>query len=508
MGSKKMEIDFIGTPLTSLDKEIETLLMTSDKISISLDYITEKGVDFILKCIPCEKEKAIPEISIVTGTDLYFNENNEIKELTRAGVKCYASMSENFHSKLYIFEKNDDVTVITGSSKLNEGNSGSSIEACAMLKGKASDDAIPSVMKYFSFLLSESLYCKENQIKSQEDHKQNYIENSMQDNADLEVFEKELNEIPIDGCHVLSENETYLLEASAVKLKEADLAFKKGNVHEAIFSIREAYDNLMNLEETNSISALIKKSECNVGLSRAFCEIGKEKEAHEHAKKAEIIGKKLYFEAGYVYPYLLGLKCAVQTESSDEKKEQKCNEFIEIFDANKEEIAEFIYDNPLFGKMFHLSSLAKFKNDEFDLALTYIEKSLSYLRNDLMYEPGFYNSINGMYNDMMCCRYLCHSYELYDCIGNTSGQHCLSIRNYSEEALNIAINELNSDFWEGIIRLEVARHFIKSTNNIPVKLTFNHLQKAKKIFTDLNYPELIEQVDETTDLIHGSKSAV
>ena len=481
-----MEITYYNGPEKPIEKHIVSLLKTSDNVSIAVAYVKRSGVNFVVDRLSNNEDDSIPTISIITGFDFSLTDADALTELMNKGVQCHIIRNSNFHPKLYIFEKEDDITVIVGSSNLSEGGLSSNYEANVMIKGKASDGPIKDVLQHFVFLKSNSTLLDKHAVelykkcKSQSDE----IMSKIADDEEAKRAKKELKDYlnHVDEDDELTEHDDQLLDSVIEKLQEADLLFEAGDVHESIAMLQQIYGVFNNLDEQNTILALNLMFECEITQSRAFDTIDNETEAKFHANNAETIGKRIYEQSGDVYSYLIGLSYSAEKETSDRKMEHKCNAFIKFHKNHKEEIDKITHSYSQIGRTYMLASSLKYNSGDLNSATKYIYRSHTYLEKDLPLSEG-------SYTNMTAHRNLGHSLVLMDKIDNTLEKNEREIREHYETALEIAKTELQSEFWEGAIRLDMADCFV-----VTIREKSTLLKQAEEIFKSLDYPELIERV--------------
>jgi HKD family nuclease len=484
-----IEVSFYGAPQQALENDIQRLLETCDKASIAVAYIKGSGVNIISKCISNKSSNLTPEISIITGFDFSITDPDALLELIDMGVECYALIDNNFHPKLYIFENGDDATLIVGSSNLSKGGLISNHEVNVIIKGKASEGPIKDALRYFSFLKSESFPLDEHAIELYRKSRSNSEEVILKIRDDIEAKKgkDELHEYlnQMNEEDELSEHDELLLKKAEEIIQESQLLFEEGNVDESILLLQTAYTHLNNLNETNSSHALYKKFDYNMYLSRAFAIVYKKEESQAYANKAELMGKEIYERVGDIYYYLLGLSYSAEGKISDINKENKCDEFIKFHISHKDEIDKISSTYSQIGRIYAHSSLLKLKHGDINLSLKYITKAVVYLEKDLKNLEESNSIMSSHLN-------YANSLDLLNEIEGTHGQNEIDmqkIRHHYDEALNIAKNELETEFWEAIIRLQMSDCFVITRNE-----KSSHLKIAENIFNRLNYPELVEQV--------------
>ena len=101
---------------------IEDELLACDKFQISVAFVTMSGITALLQTLKELEEKGIPG-EILTTNYLNFSEPRALKklhELKNISLKMYDAQAadEGFHTKGYIFRKNEIYRIIIGSSNI------------------------------------------------------------------------------------------------------------------------------------------------------------------------------------------------------------------------------------------------------------------------------------------------------------------------------------------------------------------------------------------------------
>ena len=296
-------------------------------------------------------------------------------------IPCNIIHGENFHPKLYIFEKNDeDITIIIGYSNLSEGGLSTNYEANIILTGNISDLPIISAIEYFSYLKTKSipidkriieLYCETKKFLELNDE----IDKS--NNYDLNNYLENLKSKTAINYKELMEK--------AQKQSEIGLNFYEiGDLKNALNFLRES-NTIYN--ELISIDVLSDKSDCIIGkianlinMSWILLQLKELDEARIYADKAEVLSRSIDNQK-----YILdALAVVALTRGDKETKEmnKKCDTFIKIYESNKDNVD--FEDYGIIGQIYSLSAECKLIlkiriNDAYKQSynsINYLEKAL------------------------------------------------------------------------------------------------------------------------------------
>lgn len=437
-----MQIEFIGAPVSTIDEKIQDLIENSTKISLAIAYLQKSGVKKVVDYIE-ESKKNNTSIFVITSLNYGFTNPEALRDLIKLDIPCNIIHGENFHPKLYIFEKNDeDITIIIGYSNLSEGGLSTNYEANIILTGNISDLPIISAIEYFSYLKTKSipidkriieLYCETKKFLELNDE----IDKS--NNYDLNNYLENLKSKTAINYKELMEK--------AQKQSEIGLNFYEiGDLKNALNFLRES-NTIYN--ELISIDALSDKSDCIIGkianlinMSWILLQLKELDEARIYADKAEVLSRSIDNQ-NYI---LDALAVVALTRGDKETKEmnKKCDKFIKIYESNKDNVD--FEDYGIIGQIYSLSAECKLIlkiriNDAYKQSynsINYLEKALEstksnfnsmithcnivkpiYIQNQIKPEPDFDDNI---------------------------------IQKHLEKALNIAKDDLKSEFWEAAIR--------------------------------------------------------
>jgi HKD family nuclease len=501
-----MNTNFQGKPSKSINDDIQKALTNCDKASMVLTHVSQSSANVTLNSLSIREEKSKPDISIVAGFDYCITDANALLQLIQNGVKCYLLGEKLFNSNMYFFEKGEDVTLIIGFANLNDMASSADIEANVIIEGKVSDETMDTAKKYLSLLESKSFLLEEHSIGLYRRAKQRIDEviSETRINKIMESLKYDLNAYlsPFDENINLTDHDYHLLSKIRKEITKANSIFDEGRIHESIELLQEIDSELMSLDEPNSLQALSARSECNYYLSNAFSTIKNTKNAKYYAIVAEKIGEKLYKNGAFVYPYLLGLGCSAQAEDSADQKELKCDEFRKLHHNNKEEIDDYLCDYSLLGETYLLFATLKSESGDIDLFEEYVNEAIFYVERDMEVQmEDFYNfqhyRVKKNIYSIQYCRLRCQTSELISRIINEESKEFYNIYSMYREAFDIAKYRLKSDFWEGIIRTDIAEYLATKANDTEkmyYDLIYYHLERAEEIFKNLNYHGLIEHV--------------
>lgn len=135
--------------------QLNQLFISSKKIRIAVAFIKEKGYDEIENSLKTALEKGI-DIDFAIGaspafriTDAAVLERLKNLENKYNKLKLKYSPESYFHPKLFIFQKEEKITIILGSSNLTAGGIGSNIEANIMISGEKGEKIINQIEKFF-----------------------------------------------------------------------------------------------------------------------------------------------------------------------------------------------------------------------------------------------------------------------------------------------------------------------------------------------------------------------
>jgi len=495
-----MKIEFAGAPFENIDGTIQNLLKTSTRVSIAVAFLQKSGVEIIKNYIEECNEKET-SIFIVTGLNYGFTNPKALEELLDLDISCNIFQDENFHPKLYIFEKNEkDVTVIVGSSNLSEGGLSTNYEANVILKGMVTESPIKDAIEYFSLLQSKSipldgkiveLYGK---IKKKTDNLTDTID------EEHEKLRVELNGYlnqKASSVELTIQEIVGKLENAMANFNNGWECYERGEMIEAYDLYKKScssYDKLLDAHVLiDNKDCSIKKVSSLLNMAWILCQLYKFDEAKKCTDEAEVISKskgnkKYCIEA-------IGLGALVRGLTKEANK--KCDEFIKIYESNKEILEND--DNVLIGNVyahsaeymcdFNINLSDAYKHSLY--AIEYFSKSLEFPDSEITSMIAYLN--------------IAATYQIKNMIKAEPDYDVIEVRKNYDKALSIAKDELNSKFWEAIVRMNIGTYYDLGTyyHISPMELRFN-LKSAKKIFENLGYLELIDSLDEIIESLECS----
>ncbi|MCS7365655.1 MAG: phospholipase D-like domain-containing protein [archaeon GB-1867-035] len=148
-----VKVDFLKIPILDL---LQRLDLKINSIKIAVAYIKCSGVNLLLNLIPPKIEG-----KIITGLDFNITEPNALEALIDHGfeIRIFSRKNVEFHPKLYIFEADEKMIIIMGSSNLSKGGFQNNIEANIMITGKKNDSLIKDILSYFNTLWLDKNHC-------------------------------------------------------------------------------------------------------------------------------------------------------------------------------------------------------------------------------------------------------------------------------------------------------------------------------------------------------------
>ncbi|MCK4797647.1 MAG: NgoFVII family restriction endonuclease [Spirochaetes bacterium] len=487
-----MQVEFVGGPKNNIESKIKDLLKSSDKISIAVAFLENSGVATIRQSLE-ETKKNKESISIITGLDFGITSPEALQELHNLKVSCNIFKNARFHPKLYIFEKNNnEVTVIIGSSNFSKGGLSTNYEANVILTGNISEVPIKEAFEYYSYLYSKSVPLDDKLIELYSKRK------NLADEMNTQVDKDErLNKLTDELKEYLNQKvpflEVELTESEREKLSQAEKKFDEGwNLYEtgllnhASDLFKESYDvysKLIDLHVHNNI-ILNEITNCLLGMGWTNYSSHKFEEAKRCTDDAEKFANLLENKE-----FLLGaLGLGALARDITKEANEKCDEFIEIYEANKS-ISDYKEYN-LIGLIYLRSAECKFEsNIKINVAYKQVLQAIKYLEKIDLSKDNF-DSMNNRCN-------IASAYIVKNNIKPEPDFNKEIVIGHYEAALRIARNELKSEFWEADAMLDLANAVnIKGTPYITDSETCNYLRNARKIFNKLEYIEIIKEIDE------------
>ncbi|WP_135611126.1 phospholipase D-like domain-containing protein [Methanococcoides sp. AM1] len=472
-----MTIKFIDSISNDLNNEIPELFDSSDKVSIAVAFLKNSGLDLIKQSI---KENTDTKISIITGLDFSITDVEALRELLDLGINCSIVHGTNFHPKLYIFENEDDnATIIVGSSNLSEGGFSTNYEANLMFTGKASESPIKNAIEYFKQLDSESVLLDDEIIKLYSENKTMNEDDRDKANEKNKEATMKLNEYlnsKVDS-ESLNDDNTKLWEEAESLLNEGQNLYEMGDIEGALHSYQKSYEifsKLVKIEEGYNHFTL-KKIHSLIGISKSYSRMYMFENAQKPIDEAEKLAKILKDDI-----LLLDvLVCSIDSRIKLDEINKKCDEFIHIYESDAMKLEYTNYYNV--GSAYHSSAEYKLKNNK-SLAIVHISNAIiNYKKMDLLAED-WNSTINN-------CN-IAAAYKVENKLKHNINGHEIEINKHLNHALSIAKNKLKSKYWEGSVRIDIANSY-----NWNVE-TCHHLKKAKKIFNDLKYFKIVDEIDE------------
>ena len=478
-----MNVNFCGAPTKNIKNDVQSLIKQCEKASISVAYLKKSGVELIKQSLD-ENKDSNAKISIITSLDFGITNVEGLRESLNMGMKCGIMHDKKFHPKLYIFEMGEgNAAMIVGSSNLSNGGLSTNYEANLVISGKVSDSPIKEAIEYFSLIESESVPLDEKIIDLYGERKSTIDEIKNQigdDDANLDELNEYLN--GKTSSENLTDDEIEDIFAEAEKSHaDADSMYKKGMIHESVELYKKAY-NIFNQFDDAHDSNMISdgKINCLVGMARSFCNLYQFESAQRYTNEAENLAK-IIDDSDYLLAVLVW-SVSSQTELDDKNK--KCDQFIKRYES-KQNKSEYSNDSGI-GRVYLASANCKFKLNNKGEAIKNLFSAISHLENALQNSEDDWNRMIDHLN-------LAAVYEAKRIIDHKDDFDGIKITNHYEDALKLA-KKLKSRFWEGSIRIDMAESFFFPSENE----TIHELKKARNIFSELGYDEIIQTVDEMT----------
>lgn len=481
-----MQVEFVGGPKNNIEDKIKELLIHSEKISIAVAFLENSGVAIIRQCIEEIKNKV--SISIITGLDFGITAPEALQELLNLGVCCNIFHGENFHPKLYIFEKNcNEATVIIGSSNLSKGGLSTNHEANIILSGDISEAPLSDSIKYFSYLYSKSVPLDDKIIEL-------YImRRNLTDEIKKEVNKDEKINKTVDelkeylsqkvSAVELTESEYEELLQAEKKFDEGWDLYEIGKMNDAYNIFKESYDIYKKLINVNGHidNFLSGITNCLLRMSMVLYLLHKSaiKCTDEAEKFATLLENRTYL--------LQAIGLGALARGITKEANERCDKFIEIYESNKSSLEYSNYD--LIGIIYLKSAECKFElNININLSYKHISYAIDYLEKiDLS---------KGNYDTMISHSNVADAYILKNNIKPEPDKDEKNVLDHYNKALVIARNELKSEFWEAYAMLGLAVANTKGTLYVKNSEACDYLRKAKKIFLKLEHVEIIKEIEE------------
>lgn len=492
-----MQVEFVGGPKNNIEDKIKDLLKYSDKISIAVAFLENSGVAIIRQCIEEIKNKV--SISIITGLDFGITAPEALQELLNLGVCCNIFHGENFHPKLYIFEKNgNEATVIIGSSNLSKGGLSTNHEANIILSGDISEVPLSDSIKYFSYLYSKSVPLDDKIIEL-------YImRRNLTDEIKKEVNKDEKINKTVDelkeylsqkvSAVELTESEYEELLQAEKKFDEGWDLYEIGKMNDAYNIFKESYDIYKKLINVygyidNFLSGI---TNCLLGMGWVLYLLHKSADVIKCTDEAEKFATLLENRTYLLQTIGLGALARGITKEANER----CDKFIEIYESNKSSLEYNNYD--LIGNIYSRSVECKFElKTKINVAYKHIYHAINYLEKiDLS---------KGNFDTMISHCNIASAYIVKNNIQPEPDFDAKNVLDHYNKALVIARNELKSDFWEADMMLDLAVVNTKGTLYVTFSEACDYLRNAMKIFKKLEHVEIIKEIDELRKNI-GCKS--
>lgn len=478
-----MKIEFVGAPFKNIGTTVQNLLQSSNRVSIAVAFLQKSGVEKIKNCIEeCEEKET--SIFVITGLNYGFTNPDALRELLYLDISCNIFQDENFHPKLYIFEKNEnEATIIIGSSNLSEGGLSKNYEANLIISGNVTESPIKNAIEYFSLLQSKSIPLNEKIIElySKTKKKIDNLNNTIDD--EYEKLKDDLNDYlnqKTSPIELTVQEIKDLVETAMTNSEEGGDCYERGEMTEAYDLYKEScliYDKLANVNVLiDNEDCLIKKVSNLLNMAWILIQLEAFDEAKNCTDEAEVISKSKGNKKNHLEALGLGAIVRRLTKEGNEK----CDAFIKIFENDSEILND---DYNLIGNVYNQSAECKFELKIGD-AYKHSLNAIKYFKDSLKIS-------NSKFDSMIAYNNIANAYLFNNEIKPEPDYDIINIRKNYEKALFIAKDELNSNFWEALIRMDFGAFGYISTME-----SCRNFKKAKKIFENSEYYELINSVDE------------
>ncbi|MCZ7380786.1 MAG: phospholipase D-like domain-containing protein [Candidatus Methanoperedens sp.] len=485
-----MHVEFVGGPKNNIEDKIKNLLKHSDKISIAVAFLENSGIAIIRQNIEEIKNKV--SISIITGLDFGITAPKALQELLNLDLCCNIFHGENFHPKLYIFEKNgNEATVIIGSSNLSKGGLSTNYEANIILSGDISEVPIRDSINYFSYLYSKSVPLDDNIIELYNKRKNlaDEIKNEVNKDERINKIVNELKEYLSQKVSAveLTESEYEELLQAEKKFDEGGDLYEIGKMNDAYNLFKESYDIYKKLITVyghidNLLSGI---TNCLLGMGRVLYLLhNKSADVIKCTDEAEEFATLLENREHLLEAIGLGALARGITKEANER----CDKFIEIYESNKSSLEYNNYN--LIGNIYSRSVECKFElKTKINIAYKHIYHAINYLEKiDLS---------KGNFDTMIDHCSIAYAYIVKNDIQPEPDFDEKNVLDHYNKALIIARKELKSEFWEAHTMLELAAAAnTKGTLYVTSSEACDYLRKSMKIFKKLEHVEIIKEIDE------------
>ena len=142
-----MEIEFLSQTDRPLEKVLIELIEQHPKISIATAFLSNDGLKII------QNDLNGKNIRVICGVNGSISDLHSLKNLiarSNSAVEGRVFTGNNlFHPKLYIFQNDNDATIIVGSPNLTGRGLNHNEEVCIKVCGSLSDAPILSAVGYF-----------------------------------------------------------------------------------------------------------------------------------------------------------------------------------------------------------------------------------------------------------------------------------------------------------------------------------------------------------------------
>jgi len=146
-----METKFLTQPNVEFSRTVKEHLNNHEIVLIAMAYVSKDGI----KKIENELLQK-PVVKIVTGVHGCISDLPELKNLVSRSSKTIDARvflgTNVFHPKLYVFQKNDSVVILVGSSNLTGTGLHDNEEAMVEIVGQHSSRPIIDAISYFNSL--------------------------------------------------------------------------------------------------------------------------------------------------------------------------------------------------------------------------------------------------------------------------------------------------------------------------------------------------------------------
>ncbi len=157
-----MSVQFISNNNQNHFTQLNELIQSADEVWMATAFLKQSGLTKLLLAIKKHVESK-KDIHIIAGQNFGLTEPKALIELHKLfqnsnNAKVYLAHAnkptEVFHPKLYLFRKNDDFTILSGSANLTEGGLQSNVECSLLIKANRNDSVWKETLLFFNKILS------------------------------------------------------------------------------------------------------------------------------------------------------------------------------------------------------------------------------------------------------------------------------------------------------------------------------------------------------------------